>query len=167
MTILEGSTEQTANDLTCPVWAGPTSAPAFAYPGGKKRLRNTIIFFMPEAGGIFAEPFAGRGNVTLKAATMLHYSEWWLNDLRTAPITSSQANGTTQPPFCLRPTLLFGGQFRSDRFFVRVFAHRGRIRDECVPIRRTSMLGANRNRCRQRATTKHYVMVAMVRTLMP
>jgi len=39
---------------------------------------------MPTSGGIYAEPFAGRGNVFWLAATKLQFSNWWLNDIRTS-----------------------------------------------------------------------------------
>jgi site-specific DNA-adenine methylase len=70
-----------------PVWAGSTALtiPGFAYPGGKKRIRNSIINYMPKFGGTYAEPFAGRANVFWKAATTLQFSNWWLNDIRKAP----------------------------------------------------------------------------------
>ena len=70
-----------------PVWTGSTTStiPGFAYPGGKKRIRNSIVSFMPKVGGTYAEPFAGRANVFWKAATTLQFSQWHLNDPRTAP----------------------------------------------------------------------------------
>jgi site-specific DNA-adenine methylase len=67
----------------CSAKTGTTSIPSFSYPGGKARLANTIISFMPKSGGIYAEPFAGRGNVFFRAASTLQYSCWLLNDLRT------------------------------------------------------------------------------------
>lgn len=68
------------------LWAGSTTStiPGFAYPGGKKRIRNSIVSFMPTNGRTYAEPFAGRGNVFWLAATKLQFSNWWLNDIRTS-----------------------------------------------------------------------------------
>ena len=69
-----------------PVWASTTlTIPGFAYPGGKKRTRNSIVNYMPKVGGTYAEPFAGRAATFWLAATTLQFSNWWLNDLRTAP----------------------------------------------------------------------------------
>jgi hypothetical protein len=68
-----------------PVWASTTSTvPGFAYPGGKKRIRNSIVSFMPKSGSTYAEPFAGRAATFWLAATTLQFSKWWLNDIRTA-----------------------------------------------------------------------------------
>jgi site-specific DNA-adenine methylase len=75
------------NPLAAPaLWAGSTTSkiPGFAYPGGKKRIRNSIVHLMPTSGGIYAEPFAGRGNVFWLAATRLQFSNWLLNDIRTS-----------------------------------------------------------------------------------
>lgn len=69
-----------------PICAGGTTStiPGFAYPGGKKRIRNTVVGFMPKSGGTYAEPFAGRAACFWKAATTSQFSNWWLNDTRTA-----------------------------------------------------------------------------------
>jgi site-specific DNA-adenine methylase len=66
-----------------------TSIPGFAYPGAKVRLRKTIVSFMPTTCATYAEPFAGRGNVFWLAASTLPYSNWWVNDTRTAPFFQS------------------------------------------------------------------------------
>jgi site-specific DNA-adenine methylase len=84
--IIEGFSQNTSTVLASPTWASTTSTtPGFAYPGGKKRIRNSIVSFMPKSGSTYAEPFAGRANVFWLAATTLQFSNWWLNDLRTAP----------------------------------------------------------------------------------
>lgn len=59
--------------------------PTIPYPGGKARLAKTIVAMLPSNGGIYVEPFAGRGNVFWTAATKLNYDRWWLNDIATAP----------------------------------------------------------------------------------
>lgn len=82
-----------SQSLAAPLWLGttttlnpvPARTPTFAYPGGKCRLSKTIVAFMPTTGGTYAEPFAGRGNVFFRAASTLQYSQWLLNDIRTAP----------------------------------------------------------------------------------
>lgn len=80
-----------ANNLSSsaasPIWAGGTTSttPSFSYPGGKTRLRSTIVSYMPKSGGTYAEPFAGRAACFWKAAKTLQFSHWWLNDLRTSP----------------------------------------------------------------------------------
>jgi site-specific DNA-adenine methylase len=77
--------QESSTALAYPSRVSTTStAPAFAYPGGKKRLRNTIVGFMPITGGTYSEPFAGRAATFWKAATTLQFTNWWLNDLRTA-----------------------------------------------------------------------------------
>ncbi len=40
---------------------------------------------MPKFGRLYVEPSAGKGNVFWAAATYLHYEQWWINDLQTAP----------------------------------------------------------------------------------
>jgi site-specific DNA-adenine methylase len=60
--------------------------PAIGYPGGKARLANKIISFLPKHGRTYVEPFAGRGNLFWAAAEQgLKFRRWWLNDLNTAP----------------------------------------------------------------------------------
>ena len=57
-----------------------------AYPGGKVRLAQTIVSFLPKVGRTYCEPFAGRGNVFWAAISKgLRYRRWWLNDIATAP----------------------------------------------------------------------------------
>ena len=83
--LLEEFYQQQSTILAHPNWVSSASIPGYAYPGGKKRLRKTIVGFMPQRGDTYAEPFAGRGNVFWLAASALQYSHWHLNDLRTAP----------------------------------------------------------------------------------
>lgn len=59
--------------------------PTIPYPGGKARLAKTIVAMLPANGGVYVEPFAGRGNVFWAASTRLDYAGWWLNDIATAP----------------------------------------------------------------------------------
>jgi site-specific DNA-adenine methylase len=40
---------------------------------------------MPEFGRLYVEVSAGKGNVFWAAAKYLHYEQWWVNDLHTAP----------------------------------------------------------------------------------
>jgi site-specific DNA-adenine methylase len=56
-----------------------------AYPGGKVRLAQTIVSFLPKRGRTYCEPFAGRGSVFFAAASRLEFRRWWLNDIATAP----------------------------------------------------------------------------------
>jgi site-specific DNA-adenine methylase len=80
-----GNLSSTSTVLASPIWGSTTlTVPGFAWPGGKRRLRNTIVSFMPKSGGTYAEPFVGKGNVFFKAATTLQFANWWLNDLRTS-----------------------------------------------------------------------------------
>lgn len=58
--------------------------PGFSYPGGKVKLREWLVRYMPVSGGKYVEPFAGRGNVFWWAVHVLDYKEWWLNDPWTA-----------------------------------------------------------------------------------
>jgi len=59
--------------------------PKIPYPGAKGRLAPTLVSLMPEKGGHYVEPFAGRGNVFWEAAsTPLNFTDWWLNDISTA-----------------------------------------------------------------------------------
>ena len=59
--------------------------PTIAYPGGKARLAQKIVSFLPKRGRIYVEPFAGRGNIYWAAASGgLQYREWWLNDIATS-----------------------------------------------------------------------------------
>jgi site-specific DNA-adenine methylase len=60
-----------------------TSAPIFAYPGGKGKLSRIFVPYFPQIGGTFCDVFAGRGNVFFAAASMLQYCNWWINDIRT------------------------------------------------------------------------------------
>jgi site-specific DNA-adenine methylase len=59
--------------------------PAFAYPGGKVRLRSTLVNMMPQSGATYCEPFAGRGNVYFQVVKTLDYATWMLNDIQTKP----------------------------------------------------------------------------------
>ncbi len=59
--------------------------PSFKLPGGKTRLRNWLMQMMPREGGLYLEPFAGRGNVFWLAARCLRFDDWWLNDILSAP----------------------------------------------------------------------------------
>ena len=61
------------------------SLQGFTYSGGKMKLAKHILPFMPHSGRIYAEPFAGLGNLYWKAALILQFDEWWINDIRTAP----------------------------------------------------------------------------------
>src|SRR5437016_2727766 len=45
--------------------------PVFSYPGGKARLSRTICELAPPTGKVFCDVFAGRGNVTWAAVTLL------------------------------------------------------------------------------------------------
>jgi hypothetical protein len=73
--IIEGFSQNTSTVLASPTWASTTSTtPGFAYPGGKKRIRNSFINYTPKFGGTYAEPFAGRANVFWLAATTLQFS---------------------------------------------------------------------------------------------
>ena len=82
--------QQSSTVLAYPNWVSTTSTiPGFAYPGGKKRIRNSIVSYIPKSGNTYAEPFAGRANVFWKAATTLQFSHWHLNDLRTAGFLSA------------------------------------------------------------------------------
>ena len=55
-----------------------------AYPGGKVRLAQTIVSFLPKQGRTYCEPFAGRGSIFFAAASRLHFERWWLNDIATS-----------------------------------------------------------------------------------
>jgi site-specific DNA-adenine methylase len=56
------------------------------YPGGKGRIAPQIISLLPKEGGLYLEPFAGRGNLFWAAVEQgLQYRRWWLNDIATAP----------------------------------------------------------------------------------
>jgi site-specific DNA-adenine methylase len=57
----------------------------FPYPGAKGKLAPSLVKLMPNEGKIFFEPFAGRGNVFFASANNLNFSQWWLNDIQTAP----------------------------------------------------------------------------------
>lgn len=82
--------QTTLNATAYPVWVGTTStAPVFAYPGGKAKLSRTFIPYFPPTGGTFCDVFAGRGNVFFAAASTLQYSKWWINDIRTIPFFSA------------------------------------------------------------------------------
>lgn len=70
--------------------------PRFPYPGGRAMLATTITSFLPSTGNTFADVFAGRGNVYFAAASTLQYSNWVVNDIRTAPFFESlKAIGNT------------------------------------------------------------------------
>jgi len=84
--IIENFSQNTSTVLASPTWASTTSTtPGFAYPGGKKRIRKSIVNYMPKVGNTYAEPFAGRAATFWLAATTLPFSNWWLNDIRKAP----------------------------------------------------------------------------------
>ena len=55
--------------------------PSFSYPGGKTRMAPYLIDLMPKSGKCYVEPFAGRGNVFFRAAEILDYDSYWLNDI--------------------------------------------------------------------------------------
>jgi hypothetical protein len=77
-----------------------STPPTFSYPGGKARMAMTIVALAPYSGRLYIEPFAGRGNVFWKAAGVLNYKEWQLNDIRTADWFESirgRANLTLRP----------------------------------------------------------------------
>jgi site-specific DNA-adenine methylase len=59
--------------------------PAFAYPGGKAKIRKKIIPLLPPEGVRYVEPFCGRGNMYFAVVELLDYREFWLNDLMTWP----------------------------------------------------------------------------------
>jgi len=54
------------------------------YPGGKVRLAQTIVSFLPKRGRTYCEPFVGRGSVFFAGASRLQFKQWWLNDIATA-----------------------------------------------------------------------------------
>jgi len=89
--IIAGNNYESSTVLVAPDWGGTTSTivPGFAFPGGKKRLQRPIVNYMPKSGGTYSEPCVGRGNVFWKAATILQFSHWHLNDLRTAPFLNA------------------------------------------------------------------------------
>jgi hypothetical protein len=63
-----------------------SQSPTIAYPGGKGRLAQEIVSFLPKSGRVYCEPFCGRGNLFWSAASSgLNYEKWWLNDLKTMP----------------------------------------------------------------------------------
>jgi site-specific DNA-adenine methylase len=61
----------------------PYVVPTFFYPGGKARFAPWIVGMMSHAGGVYVEPFAGRGNVFFQAALTRHFRAWHLNDIQT------------------------------------------------------------------------------------
>jgi hypothetical protein len=64
----------------------PNAKLQIPYPGGKGRLAKQIVSFLPKEGGLYLEPFAGRGNLFWAAVEQgLQYRRWWLNDIATAP----------------------------------------------------------------------------------
>src|SRR5271157_4871465 len=60
--------------------------PSIPYPGGKARMAKQIVAVFPQKGRIFVDAFAGHGNVFWAAAETLSYTEWWINDISTAPL---------------------------------------------------------------------------------
>lgn len=64
-------------------------APSFAYWGSKTKQAPAICASAPPTGDIFAEVFAGRGNVFWQASSVLDYAHWWLNDTRTGDFFSA------------------------------------------------------------------------------
>lgn len=71
--------------LAYPKWVSTASTiPGFSYPGGKVRIRKSIVRYMPSSGRTYVEPFAGRAAPFWLAAATLQFSHWHLNDLRTA-----------------------------------------------------------------------------------
>jgi hypothetical protein len=63
-----------------------SQSPTIAYPGGKARLAQEIVSFLPKHGRTYVEPFVGRGNLFWSAASVeLKYENWWLNDIATIP----------------------------------------------------------------------------------
>jgi len=57
--------------------------PVFSYPGGKARLSRPICELAPPSGKVFCDVFAGRGNVTWAAMTLLGYESYWINAVGT------------------------------------------------------------------------------------
>lgn len=63
-----------------------SQTPTIPYPGGKARLAQEIVSFLPKYGRTYIEPFVGRGNLYWAAASaQLKYERWWLNDIATIP----------------------------------------------------------------------------------
>ena len=62
------------------------------YPGGKVRLAQTIVSFLPKVGRTYCEPFVGRGSIFFAAASHLQFKRWWLNDIATAPFFDAIRN---------------------------------------------------------------------------
>lgn len=63
-----------------------SQSPTIAYPGGKGRLAQEIVAFLPKHGRTYVEPFVGRGNIYWSAVSAgLKYEKWWLNDIATIP----------------------------------------------------------------------------------
>ena len=58
--------------------------PAFRYLGGKAKQALTICSYAPPTGNIFADVFAGLGNVFWPATSLLKYRHSWVNDIRTS-----------------------------------------------------------------------------------
>lgn len=55
--------------------------PSFSHMGGKARLRGWLVQHFPDKGGVYLEPFAGKGNVYFKARQELRFEQWVLADL--------------------------------------------------------------------------------------
>ncbi len=68
--------------------------PTFRYQGGKARIRARLVELFPRSGGLYVEPFAGRGNVFFLARTCLSFDGWILNDLNSVEFLTAliQAN---------------------------------------------------------------------------
>lgn len=47
-------------------------------------LASWVVSAFPKSGGLYCEPFAGRGNVFFRAAQTLTFRRWSLNDITTA-----------------------------------------------------------------------------------
>lgn len=58
--------------------------PSFPYRGGKSRLRNFIIRWLPLTGSTYMEPFVGRGNVFFMVKAACNYNNYVINDINTS-----------------------------------------------------------------------------------
>lgn len=56
------------------------ATPAFRHMGGKARLRKWLVQHFPDSGGVYLEPFAGKGNVFFEARQRLQFEQWVLAD---------------------------------------------------------------------------------------
>lgn len=63
--------------------------PHFPYMGSKFGIRDWVASHMPRSGKTYIEPFVGRGNVFFLSRSILKFSEWHINDLKTIPFFNS------------------------------------------------------------------------------